>query len=70
MSELWTEAELERVLRDEVEEAGGAKKWLRKKKMLSYGDIDYMVANGQAATLPAFLNALGFRAVTCYERRP
>ncbi len=67
MSKLFTQAEVQRYLREEVADAGGANKWLRKNKMMGENHILHMVENGDAATLPRFLAILKFRQVTRYE---
>lgn len=67
MTELFTEAEVEKYMREEVADAGGPKKWLRKNKVHGFDHILHMIANGSAATLPHILPALGFKRVTRYE---
>jgi len=66
MSELFTEEEVQQYMRDEVADAGGPKKWLRKNKISGESPL-HMIQNGQAATLSNCLAALGFRKVTRYE---
>jgi hypothetical protein len=67
MPEFFTKAEVEQILRENVAECGGsAKKWCRKNKV-NMDHALHMVANGSAATLPAVIEKLGFRAVTLYE---
>lgn len=70
MSELLTKAELEKLFSDEVEKAGGAKKWLKKHGLEYYRHSLHMIANGSGATLSGIPDALGYRAVTRYERIP
>lgn len=67
MAELFTIDEVEDYLRREVAAAGGAKKFLRKKKLDGFSHITHMFENGSAATLERVLPALGFRKVTRYE---
>lgn len=67
MSELFTQQEIEAHLRDEVREAGGAKKWLKRHKLGSQFDhVLHMVENGSAATLPRIQYALKFKTVIMY----
>lgn len=67
MAEIFDEREVREYLRAEVEAAGGAKKWLKKNKMFGYDHVLHMVANGDAATTPRILEALGFRRVDRFE---
>lgn len=68
MAEIFTEKEVEEYLRQEVQEAGGAAKWLKKHKMfMFYKHILHMFDNGSAATLPQVLDTLGFVRKTVYE---
>lgn len=67
MAELFTANEVQAYLRKEVAAAGGAKKFLRKKKLDGFSHILHMFENGDAATLDRVLPALGFRRVTRYE---
>jgi hypothetical protein len=66
MSELFTIDEIEKHLREEVAEAGGAKKWCRKHK-IDMSHAIHMVENGSAASLDRVLYALGLRQVIRYE---
>lgn len=70
MAELFTGAELQAMLREDVAAAGGAKKWLRKHKVSGCDHILHMVANGDAATLDDILRVLGFTRVVRYEPVP
>lgn len=65
MPELFTREEVQKVLREAVRDAGGAKKWLRKHKLCQYNL--HMIEDGRGATLPGVLEALGFRKVDRYE---
>lgn len=67
MTEIFTLEEVKFYMRDEVRAAGGAKKWLRKHKLRNQFDhVLHMVENGDAATSPPILDALGFRRITRY----
>lgn len=66
--ELLTAAELKVLLREAVADAGGAKAWLRKHKMIE-SHIHHMFTNGDAATLPNVLRELGYEPVTMYRKR-
>ncbi len=68
MSELFTEPQLEAMLREAVEAAGGAKKWCRKNKVFGHDYSLHMITDGRAATLRDVLPVLGFRAVVRYEK--
>jgi hypothetical protein len=70
MAELFTADELTAQLREDVALAGGAKKWLRKNKVLGNDHLLHMVTDGRAATLDDFLRVLGFRKVVRYEPIP
>jgi len=59
--------ELEAILRAEVQAAGGAKKWLRKKKVKGFEHILHMVADGRAATLDDMLTVLGYERIVVYK---
>ena len=67
MSEIFTIEQVQQHLRDEVAEAGGAKKWLRKNKVFGCDHILHRVQNGDAATLPRVMKVLKFRRVDRYE---
>lgn len=67
MAELFTEAEVEKFMREEVADAGGAKTWLRKNKVYGCDHVLHMVTNGSAATLDRILPVLGFKRVIRYE---
>ncbi len=62
-------AELQAIMKAEVEAAGGPKKWARKHKIYSVDHIPHMVADGRAATSPVCLEALGYDAVTMYRKK-
>jgi hypothetical protein len=68
MSELFTIDEIEKLLREEVVAAGGAKKWCVKNNV-SMGHALHMVENGTAASLPRVLDVLGLEKVTRYMPR-
>lgn len=68
MSELFTTKQLEAMLRDAVEAAGGAKKWCLKNNVFGHAYSLHMIADGRAATMRDVLRALGFRAVVRYEK--
>lgn len=66
---IFTEGQMVAAFRQEVEEAGGAKAWLRKNKMT--GEMSHalhIVSNGDAAVLPRFMQVRGYRQVIRYEK--
>jgi hypothetical protein len=67
VTELFTEAEVEARLREEVSAAGGAKKWLKKNKVAGCSQVLHMIEDGRGATLGAILPVLGFKRVVRYE---
>jgi hypothetical protein len=67
MAEIFTADEVATYMRHEVDAAGGARKWLRKHRMLSEAHIIHMIEDGTAATIPRFLSELGFRQIVRYE---
>jgi len=67
MSELFTLEEIQRHLREEVAQAGGANKWLRKHKATGFDHCLHMIDNGSAASLDGVLPLLGLKKVVRYE---
>lgn len=66
-----TQRELQAELARQVAEAGSAKKWLRKNKVLrSFDHALHMIASGDAATLSGIIDALGYKPVTMYVKDP
>ena len=70
MPELFTEKDLQSLLREDVAEAGGAKKWCRKNNVTGYDYSLHMITDGRAATMQDVLPVLGFRQVVLYEEIP
>jgi hypothetical protein len=64
---LLTPQDLKAILKAAVEAAGGAKKW-SKKNGVSMDYALHMLANGDAATLPNVLRAIGYEPVTRYRK--
>ena len=68
MAELFTLEEVERCMREAVRDAGGAKKWLRKKKLgTQYDHVLHMIEDGRAATLTGMLAHVGFERVNMFK---
>lgn len=62
-----TQEELHALMREQVEAAGGARKWLRLHKLSSFDHVQHMISDGRMATDERVLPVLGFRRVVLFE---
>jgi hypothetical protein len=67
VSELFTREQCEKYFREEVADAGGAKKWLKKNKVYGMDHVHHMVNDGSYFEHPVVMDRLGFKKVERWE---
>lgn len=67
MGELFTREQCQSHLREEVQKAGGAKKWLRKNKVFGLDHVPHLIENGSYFHHPDVLRVLGFKQAERWE---
>ena len=64
----FTVAEVLRVLRDEVDDAGGVAAWCEEHKIEQAAEVERLLAGAIRAPTPPVLTALGFVPIVRYRR--